>query len=63
MTGTSDIQGQVERDGAVQPGKERALEDLINVDKYLMGGDKEDRARGFSVVSSQRTRWNRHELK
>jgi len=36
---------------------------LISVDKYLMGGSKADRARLFSVISSERTRGNGHELK
>jgi len=37
--------------------------DLLNADKYLQGGCQEDRARLFSVVSSNRTRGCRHKLK
>jgi len=38
-------------------------EDLFNIYKYLMVGSKEDGARLFSVVSSDRTRGNRNNVK
>ena len=37
--------------------------DLCNIYKYLMIGSKEDGARRFSVVSSDRTRGNGHKRK
>lgn len=40
MTEASVMQGQAERAGTVQPGEEKALEDVISVYKYLVGGVK-----------------------
>ena len=43
--------------------KRRLRGDLTNADKYLKDGCREDEARLFSVVPSNRTRGNRYELK
>lgn len=55
--------GEAERAASFHPGEEEALGDLINVSNYLNGGCKEDRARLFLVVPSDRTRSNEHNLK
>ena len=47
----------------MQHGEEKAQGNLINMCKYLKGGCKEDRARLFPVVPSDRTRGNGHTLK
>ncbi|KAK4816624.1 hypothetical protein QYF61_019323 [Mycteria americana] len=51
------------RAGTAQPGEEKAQGDLTNVYTYLQGGCKEDGARLFSVVPSDRTRGDGHRLK
>ncbi|KAK4814881.1 hypothetical protein QYF61_001259 [Mycteria americana] len=46
-----------------QPGEEKAEGDLISAYKYLKGGCKDNGARLFSVVPSDRARSNGHKLK
>jgi len=43
----SDIPGKADRAGTVRPGEEKGQWVLRNVYKYLMGVNKEDRARFF----------------
>lgn len=58
------IRGQAKRAGSAQPAEGEAQEQLIHVCKYLMEFEcKEEGARLFSVVPSERTRSNVHKLK
>jgi len=51
------------RAGTVLSGEEKAQWGLINVSKYLKGGCKDEGARLFSMVLSDRTTANGHKLK
>jgi len=53
---------QAEKAGPIKAGAVKAQGDLNNVFEYLMGGVKNDGARLFSVVPSDRTD-NGHKLK
>ena len=52
--GASNVRGEAEKSGTVQPGEEKAQGDLINAYKYMNGGTKEGGARIFSVAPSDR---------
>jgi len=54
---------QDERVGAVQPGEEKALGDLIAAFQYLKGAYKEEGDRFFSRPSCNRTRANGFKVK
>lgn len=59
-----NIQGEAKRAATIQPGEEKAQRDPINMcNKHLMGVSKEDGARLFPVVSSERRRGKGHDLK
>ena len=53
--------GEVEKGGTIQPGEEKAHQ-LINWYNYFQGGFKEDKARIFSVVPSDKARGDGHKL-
>lgn len=45
-----------------QPGEEEGQWDLLNVHRYVVGGNKGDGARLSSVLCSDSTRGNKHKL-
>lgn len=59
--GICDIQGKAERAGIVQPGVKKRLRRILLM--CVMEVSKEDRARLFQVISSERTGGKRHKLK
>lgn len=54
-TGVSFSAFPHKRPGTAQPGEEKSQEDLINVDKYMNGGYKDDGVRLFLRASSVST--------
>ena len=64
-SGADLTQGKAGRAGSLQPGEEepRRGEDLINANKYLKGGCRQDRARLLFVVPSPGTGGSGHKEK
>jgi len=56
MRGLEHLPYEERLTGTVQPGEKQAQGDLKSVYKYLKGGCKQDKARPFSVLLSDRTR-------
>lgn len=54
--------GEAERAGTAQTGKEKSKGGLINIFRYLKGRCREHRARLLSVTSSTRTRDSGHKV-